>query len=75
MAITVAFAEERLQMWLDAEAAVATGQSYKIGSRQLVRADLPDIRKQIAYWDDQVTRLKAGRGKGARVVRIIPRDL
>lgn len=71
----VRFAQERLQMWYEAEAAVATGQSYRIGSRQLQRADLAEIRKQIQYWEGEVDRLQSGRKKGARVIRVIPRDL
>ncbi|MHB0998203.1 MAG: DUF6148 family protein [Armatimonadota bacterium] len=67
-------ARERLQMWLDAEAAVATGQSYRIGNRQLERANLADIRESIKYWQSQVNRLESGRDRGARVFRIIPRD-
>lgn len=68
-------AKSRVALWMDAEEAVANSQSYKIGSRHLVRADLPDIRKQINYWTAEVERLQAGRSRGARVIRIIPRDL
>lgn len=73
--MTLQQANDRLQMWLDAEEKVATGQSYRIGTRQLTRVDLVEIRKQINYWQAEVDRLAAGRSRGARVMRIIPRDL
>ena len=33
--ITIEEARENLTMWLDAERAISTGQSYKIGTRSL----------------------------------------
>lgn len=73
MGITLDVARQKLQMWLDAEDAVATGQSYKIGTRSLTRADLSDIMKQISYWEKRVAQLESGT-KGARVFRAVPRD-
>ena len=72
-AITLEQAKQHLQAWLNAELAVSTGQSYQIGSRQLQRASLPEIRKQINYWRSEVARLD-GRGR-RRVMRVVPRDL
>lgn len=72
-AITLEQAKQYLQAWLDAELAVSTGQSYQIGSRQLQRASLPEIRKQINYWRSEVARLE-GRGR-RKVMRVVPRDL
>ena len=40
-------------MWLDAEAALATSQSYKVGTRELRRADLPEVREQIEFWENK----------------------
>ncbi len=37
----------RLRMYLDAERAVLSGQSYQIGNRQLTRANLKEIQKAI----------------------------
>ena len=48
--ITVDEARANLKMWLDAERAVASGQSYRIGTRQLNRASLSDIAARIKYW-------------------------
>ena len=47
--ITLEAAKENLQMWIEAQSAVATGQSYKIGTRSLTRASLSDILKMIRY--------------------------
>lgn len=73
--ITKEEAQENLRMWLDAEKAVSTGLSYKIGSRSLTRANLSDIAARITYWRNQLEALEAGRPTGARVMRGVPRDL
>jgi len=65
-------AKTHLKAWLDAELAVSTGQSYIIGTRQLNRASLSEIRRQITYWQREISRLE---GKGSRrVFRAVPRD-
>ena len=38
---------ERLKLYLEAERAVLSGQSYTIGNRTLTRANLSTIRKAI----------------------------
>ena len=60
---TLEEARKNLAIWLEAERAVATGQSYRIGTRSLTRANLSEIR------------LSCGRKSGVRVMRIVPRDL
>lgn len=66
-------AKKHLEAWYEAELAVSTGQSYRIGTRQLNRANIAEIRKQITYWQREVARLQ---GKGnRRVFRAVPRDL
>ena len=72
---TLAEAQSRLAMWLEAEEAVSTGQSYKVGSRAVTRANLKEITDRINFWRNEVSRLESGRGSGIRVKRIIPRDL
>ncbi len=42
--------EEKLKTWLAAEQAIATGQSYQLGSRMLTRADLKSVREEMEYW-------------------------
>ena len=71
--ISIDEARSTLRMWLDAERAVATGQSYRIGSRSLTRANLADIRDSIQFWRREIARLESG-SKGARVFRAVPRD-
>ncbi|SPT67637.1 Uncharacterised protein [Anaerobiospirillum thomasii] len=71
--ITIEFAKERIKMWLDAEAAIATGQSYKIGSRTLTRANLKEVREQLDYWQGKLNSLENG-GKGRRIIRAICED-
>lgn len=73
--ITIEAAKENLQIWLDAQKAVATGQSYKIGTRSLTRASLSEINEMIRYWHNVIDQLEAGVGRGMRVMRAVPRDL
>lgn len=70
-------AKENLKMWLTAERAVATGQSYRIGTRSLTRASLREITERIRFWRGEVSRLQCGINKsgGVRVLRVVPRDL
>lgn len=77
--ITLAQAEAKLSAWLDAEAALATSQSYSIStadgaSRQLTRADLADVREAIIYWDGKVKELTASaRGRSRTRYTVLPR--
>lgn len=65
-------AKKHLEAWYAADLAVSTGQSYRIGTRSLTRANIDEIRKQIVYWEREVARLE---GKGSRkVFRAVPRD-
>ncbi|MBM7580019.1 DUF6148 family protein [Jeotgalibacillus terrae] len=66
-------AKTHLEAWYDAELKVSTGQSYTIAGRTLTRVNLPEIRKQIEYWENRIARMKS-RGR-SRVRRIIPRDI
>jgi len=75
--ISMQTAREHLELWLEAEAAVATSQSYQIGGRMLTRANLREIRNEIVFWQNQVARLEnmEGRRGRNRVTRVVPRDL
>jgi hypothetical protein len=75
MAWTLQEAKEMLQNWINAEVAVSTGQSYKIGTRSLERANLSEIANRINFWRREVERLEIGRPAGLRVSRAVPRDL
>ena len=72
---TLEQARTHLQAFLEAEIAVATGQSYRIGSRSLTRADLSGIKERIHFWSNEVERLESGRPKGIRQMRVVIRDL
>ena len=71
--ITIEEARENLTMWLDAERAISTSQSYKIGTRSLSRADLSMVASRIAFWRNEIEKLENGH-RGLRVVRAVPRD-
>jgi len=63
--ITLLQAETQLALWLAADTAVATSQSYNMGGRSLTRANANEIRENIVFWDKQVKRLSRG-GIGSR---------
>lgn len=56
-AFTLLQAQTQLDAWLAADAAVATGQSYEIAGRRLVRANAAEITAKIDYWATKVTAL------------------
>lgn len=65
-------------MYYDAESAILGGaQSYTIGSRQLTRASLSALQKEIKELENMEDELKNMLcGAGARgSYRVIPRDL
>jgi len=75
MAFSIEVCKQRLQIWLDAEAAIATGQSYTIDNRRLDRANLSQVQQQIRFWQRELAKAEsAGKGR-RRVTRIVPRDL
>jgi hypothetical protein len=69
--------KKKLQTWLDAEEAVATGQSYQIGTRMLTRADLKQIREQMEYWAGKLAEAEAEEQYGGRnrAYHFVPRDM
>lgn len=71
--ITLVRAEELLALWIAADKAVATGQSYSIGGRSLTRANAEEITKKINYYNSLIAQLS--RGGSASVTRVVPRDL
>ena len=72
--ITLAQAEAQLAIWLAADTAVASGQSYTIGGRSLNRANAAEIRTNIDYWDSKVQKLTASASSsgGIRVRGVTP---
>lgn len=72
---TLAEAQTALADWKAALTGLATSQSYTIGTRTLTRVNLDEARKMVGYFAGLVDRLSNGIGGGARVVRVVPRDL
>lgn len=77
MAFTVTQCNERIQIWLKAEEAIASGQSYVIDNRRLERANLAQVREQIKFWKAELAAAQAKEGGKSRrrTMRIVPRDL
>lgn len=65
--ITLAQAEAKLALWMQAEESLAVSQSYEIevegNRRTLTRANLSEIAKRITYWNGIVISL-SGRASG-----------
>ena len=68
--------EEKLNTWLAAEEAIATGQSYQLGTRKLTRANLKQVREQMEYWAGKLAEAEAEETRGGRnrIYRVIPLD-
>ena len=75
--ISKEIAKQHLEMWLKAEEAVSTGQSYQIEQMVLTRASLKQIRESIAFWEKKVAEAEAeerGRGRN-RIYHFSPHDV
>lgn len=59
-------AQEMLDFYIDAEVAVLSGQTVRIGDRQLTRADLAEIRSGRKEWQAAVLRVGSAAGRRAR---------
>lgn len=70
--LTLDTAQSQLDLWIAADAAVASGQEYTIGSRHLRRADAKEITAKIDYWQSQLQKLSRGGSGGIRVRGITP---
>lgn len=74
--MTLQDANEMLNLWIEAEKAVTSGQSYSISGRSLTRVNMKEIREAQQYWQGEIYRLQNNvNSRGARVLRVIPRDL
>lgn len=75
--ISKEIARQHLEMWLEAEAAVSTGQSYQIEQMVLTRASLKQIRESIIFWENKVAAAEAeekNRGRN-RIYHFAPHDV
>lgn len=72
-----ALCEKKLNTWLAAEEAIATGQRYQIGTRMLTRADLEAVRKEMEYWAAKLAEAEAEEKAGGknRLHRFVARDV
>jgi len=62
--ITLDIAQTKLQLWLDADSAVARNQEFWVEGRRVTRADARTITRNITFWDTQVKRLS---GRSVRI--------
>lgn len=69
--ITLAMAEARLTLYLDAEAKILSGQEVTMDGKRLRRADLDMVQRGIATWNTRCHSL--GAGDRLRVMEVIPR--
>ena len=72
MPLDLATATRKLDLWLEAEEALAVSQSYTINqggiSQQITRADLSEVAKRIDYWQAKVNQLSGA----SRVRHVVP---
>lgn len=69
---TLAQAQAQLDLWMAADAAVATSQSYSIAGRSLSRADAGEITNKIQFWNGQVALLSANAAGRRRTRYVVP---
>lgn len=71
VATPLELAQDRLQLYLTAEAKILQAQEYSFPSGRRVRkADLAEIRAEIRRLEERVTELTPG---GGRVYQVAPR--
>ena len=63
-------AEKRLELYLNAEEAILSGQSYEMGDRKLTRANLKDVVSTINSLKKEIAALET-RLNGRARVRIV----
>lgn len=70
--------KKRLNLYYEAEEAILGGaQSYSLGSRNLTRANLAEVRNTIEYLIKQIE-IEEARAKGKGKMRVmggVPRDV
>lgn len=60
--------KNRLEMYLEAERKILSGQEYEIGNRKLRRADLNAVRAAINDLADEIEMLENPQGRRKAVV-------
>lgn len=64
-ALSLAELRARLALYVAAEEKILTGQSYRIGDRQLNRADLDVVRSEIRKLSGEIQAMEAAAGMAA----------
>ena len=59
-------AESRLELYINAEAAILSGQSYEVEGLKLTRANLKDVQAMIAKLQAELSALEARLNNRAR---------
>lgn len=59
--ITLEIAQQKLDLWLEADRKVALDQEHWIEGRRVTRADARTIQRNIVFWDSKVKRLSPNR--------------
>lgn len=58
--ITLEIAKAQLQLWIEADTAVASNQSKTIAGRTFTRVNATEITEKIEYWSAKVRSLENG---------------
>ncbi len=64
--------KERLERYYEAEEKILKGQSYKIGTRELTRADLASVQGKIKELETEVDTLEKRGTAKRRSARVVP---
>ncbi len=68
------FLKERLEMYYAAEQRILEGQSYKLGSRELTRANLKQVQDKIKELEIDIEKLESAGTTKRKVYKVVPRD-
>jgi hypothetical protein len=68
-AFTVQELRDRLALYVTAEAKILAGQSWRLGEKQLQRADLAEVQAEIRRLASDIASLEASAGGGRRRLR------
>lgn len=66
--------KERLKQYYEAESKILRSQSYRLGTRQLTRADLSNIQNEIKELEAEIEALESRGTTKRRVARVVPID-
>lgn len=66
--------KEMLDLWRNAEKAVAGNQSYTIAGKTLTRVDADVIFERVSHYEKKVRQLESGKSGGIRFQRTITLD-